>query len=60
MKSSIKGKGVGAKKPYEQKLFVNMCSTKEIGRPIFERVEQNSKIGYNWSVPYLLGVVRLD
>ena len=37
-----------------------MCSTKELSRPIFERMERDGKVGYNWSVPYLLGAIRLD
>ncbi|KAI9137227.1 pre-RNA processing PIH1/Nop17-domain-containing protein [Paraphysoderma sedebokerense] len=44
----------------DSKVFVNICSSAEIGKPTSTIVKRNSKAGQNWSIPLSLTGARED
>ncbi len=47
----------------QEKMFVNIVHSKEVGQPVYALStvkDQNGKSGRNWSIPYTLGPMRME
>lgn len=58
LKTKVKNKN---RPDFSQKLFVNVCSAKEVQKPTStESTDKSKGRGLHWQVPYSVGAIRPD